>query len=208
MQRPSPANREPSAGDGNRSRARPRYTIPLIPFLAILALAAFDELRVRLRLRTLQAAAPALMGILIAIGSYRGHLETHPLYLANVDTILHLQVAMAEWVRDRLPAGARIATHDVGAITYFGNRYCIDTVGLTSADVVGFLLRWRREHGAIDFDAALSAYLRRAGADYAIFFPEWYPRLTQELWLRKMYQLDYANTTGGGNSLVLYALAP
>ena len=37
-----------------------------------------------------------------------------------------------------------------------------------------------------------------------MLFPEWYPDMTREPWLRKIYEIDYPSNTGGGSALVAY----
>jgi hypothetical protein len=113
-------------------------------------------------------------------------------------------VRAGRWVASHLPRSVRIAANDVGAITYYGNRYCIDTVGLVSADAITHFLKWKQEHGSIFVEEALPSYLRMARPDYCILFPQWYPNLTQAPWLRAVGEFDYPNTTGGGDRLVVY----
>jgi len=42
------------------------------------------------------------------------------------------QVALGRWVKEHLPADARIGVNDTGAIAYFGDRKTFDVVGLTT----------------------------------------------------------------------------
>jgi len=180
-----------------------RYTIPLIPSLALVSMEPIAWARARLRGVTARRVTPALAGLAVAAGAARGLGDYQPIYLSNVDNILGMQVRMGRWVARNLPRGARAATNDVGAITYYGGRYCIDTVGLVTSDLITHLLAWWKRHGSVFPEETLPSYFRKARPDYCILFPDWYPNLTRVPWLRYVGEFDYRNTTGGGNRLVV-----
>jgi hypothetical protein len=181
-----------------------RYTIPLIPVFALVSMEPLAWLLARLRGAMARRIAIGAAALVLAFGAFGSIGEYLPVYLSNADNILHMQVRMGRWVATHLPAGARVATNDVGAITYYGGRYCIDTVGLVSADAITHMLAWWRRHGSIHPEEALPSYFRAARPDYCILFPQWYPNLTQSSWLRAQAEIDYPNSTGGGDRLVVY----
>jgi hypothetical protein len=181
-----------------------RYTIPLMPCIALLAMAPLQALRNRLPSGFARSGLGAIAGTLVAVAAVMGQLRFQPVHLAYVDNILSMQVKMGRWVAAQLPREARIATNDVGAITYFGKRYCIDTVGLVTTEFLTHRLEWIKRHGKADPDRELASFLERARPDYCILFPSWYPTLTQQPWLRKIHQINYPNITGGGDELVAY----
>ena len=181
-----------------------RYTIPLMPLVAILAMAPLEWLLARLRSANARALLPAVTWVLLAIPALHGQLAYEQLYAANVDNILKVQVTMADWVTGHVPPERKVALNDVGAITYYGGRYCVDLAGLVSSDVSKRLVEAARRGGRPAIDAAMRAYLLEKRPQYLILFPEWYPQLVQEPWLRKRYEIDCESSTGGGNSMVAY----
>jgi len=181
-----------------------RYTIPLMPALSLIAIAPLEAAGQHLRGIFSRHVVAGAAGLLIALAAASSQPKFRGVYLANIDNILRMQVSMGQWVASHLPRNARVATNDVGAITYYGGRYCIDTVGLVSSDFITHELAWRKAHGSIVFEDAIPSYWARAKPDYCILFPSWYPRLTQQPWLVKIDEIDYPNNTGGGNELVVY----
>ncbi|TMB93557.1 MAG: hypothetical protein E6J42_12685 [Chloroflexi bacterium] len=177
-----------------------------MPALALVAMAPLEVLvqRIRGASRYLTVGVAALLVVVAAVTSQP---KFRDVYLANIDNILRMQVTMGQWVASHLSRNARIATNDVGAITYYGGRYCFDTVGLVSSDFITHELAWRKTHGALVFEEALPSYWARVKPDYCILFPTWYPRLTRQPWLVKIHEVDYPNNTGGGNELVVYRVA-
>ncbi len=181
-----------------------RYSIPLIPFQFLLAMGAAEWIVTRLRGASARAVAGASLALALLPGGLRGFVLAHDIYLADVDTILSLQVETGDWVRAHLPSGARVATNDVGAITYLGGRYCIDTEGLISSRLVELHLRSRRVQPAPGREEVILEFLAEARPDYCIFFPEWYPAISSRPWLREVHRSEHHNTTGGGDHLVVY----
>jgi len=181
-----------------------RYSIPLIPALALVSMEPLAWLLERLRGAVARRVTLAAVGLAVVIGAAKSLGDYQPIYLSNVDNIVRMQVRMGRWVARHVPLGARIATNDVGAITYYGGRYCIDTVGLVSSGLVTHLLSWWKQHGSVNAELALPSYFRQSRPDYCILFPAWYPNLTRAPWLRYVGEFDYPNTTGGGDQLVVY----
>ena len=184
-----------------------RYTIPLVPFLALLSMAPLSWATQWLRAPAYRAAAVMAVVVLVGLGAWRSSHDYEPIYLANCDNIVHQQVAMGRWVAKNLPAGARVATNDVGAITWFGGHYCIDVVGLVSSDFITHMQAWWKRYHTAFAEEALPSFLRATQPDYCILFPAWYPNLTKEPWLTPVGQFQYPNNTGGGSELVVYRVS-
>ena len=89
-----------------------RYTIPLIPFLALLSMAPLAWLFEAIRVPLARAIAVGVAVVAISFGAWRSVSDYGPLYLANCDNIVRQQVAAARWVAQNLPKDARIATND------------------------------------------------------------------------------------------------
>jgi hypothetical protein len=184
-----------------------RYTIPLVPMLALISMAPVEWLLARIRAHAGRVVVTGAVALACALSAARGQSQLQPVYLAQVDNILRMQVAMGEWVARHLPPRARVATNDVGAITWYGGRYCIDTVGLVNSDLIGLDLADRRRTGHTDLEASLTSYLERRPPDFCILFPDWYPHLSRASWLTPIYEIRYPNVTGGGDRLVVYEVA-
>ena len=181
-----------------------RYTMPLIPFLSLMSVAAFGWAHARVRGPKTRHAALIAAAVAVAASAAWSQVRYTPVYLANVDNILHMQVQMGRWVKTHTAADARIATNDVGAITYLGGRYCVDTVGLVSADRITHALEQRRLNVDIHPDLVLASYLRAKRVDYVIVFPSWYPDLIRLPWLSRVGRIRYPNSTGGDDELAIY----
>jgi hypothetical protein len=79
-------------------------------------------------------------------------------------------VGTARWVRQNIPADARLAAHDIGALGYYVQNPLVDMAGLLTPDVVPF----------IRDEARLAQYLDSKSVDYLITFPSFYPQLTSQ----------------------------
>lgn len=181
-----------------------RYSMPLIPFQAMLSMAPIEWLQGRIRRPAGRSLVAVSAAVLFLLSAARSQSQLQPIYLAQVENILRMQVTMGEWVADHLPPGARVATNDVGAITWYGGRYCIDTIGLVNSELIGLQLEDKRRFVRVDLEASVTAYLTRNPPDFCILFPAWYPHLTRAAWLRPIYDIRFPNVTGGGDQLVAY----
>ena len=181
-----------------------RYTIPLIPFFALLAMAAVAAALERLRRSSIQTIAVGAVFLLIVGGAAWRQNDFRQIYRANVGNLLNMHVAMADWIDTQLPKDARVAANDIGAITYYGGRYCIDTMGLVSSDLITRQLRAREANRSIDPEGMVASYLADTRPHYAVLFPSWYPRLTRQPWLEARHPIRYTNTTGGGDLMIAY----
>ena len=92
-------------------------------------------------------------------------------YANDVGLIETEMVRTAVWAATRLPPGALVAAHDIGALGYFDSHEVVDLAGLVSPEVIPFL----RD------EPELRAHLDRTGTDYLIAFPSLYPELTAGL---------------------------
>lgn len=90
-------------------------------------------------------------------------------YAWNVRNIEMTQVRIGRWLAEETPPDAVVATNDIGAIGFFGDRRVIDMVGLVTPEVLDRLRRTR------DREAALLGYFREDRPDYLVMFDDWYP---------------------------------
>jgi hypothetical protein len=123
-------------------------------------------------------------------------------YGREVANIEQMQVALGKWIDEELPKDAVLAVNDVGAIAYFSGRKVLDTVGLISPEVLTHIeARSRRDEGVLE-------YLTGERPDYAVLFPEWYPRLVADEHLfEPIHRVVLSdNIIAGGDEMVVYRL--
>ncbi len=117
-----------------------------------------------------------------------------------VENINAAHVGIGRWVAENTQPDDIIATHDVGAIGYFGNRRVIDIVGLVTPEIIPHLKQpdQSRDENILD-------YLRESEPDYLIVFPLQYPELiTNDDVLDVIYQQTHTSeyTYVGGRFIV------
>jgi len=144
-----------------------RYQQPFLPLFILFAALGVQRLGaiVGERGRNLGLGLHAFYG-LWGLGSVLFFLVA---YGENCADIRHQQMAMARFIGGNLPAEARIAINDAGAIKYLGNRHTVDLVGLTSP---GLARAWR--HGSGSLYEHLEAMPPEQRPDYFAIFPNWF----------------------------------
>jgi hypothetical protein len=147
--------------------------IPLILIFGVVGLHAFARLLARLQpafQRSIYVGAVLVFiaaDIVVLAVQYPGQVDH---YTTSVKNINRMQVALGQWVNENTPPDAVIATNDIGAIAFFGDREIVDTIGLIDPEVV------RRKHRP-DATEAMLDYLRQRGVTHALLFPTWHPDL-------------------------------
>lgn len=172
-----------------------RYVMPVIPVVIALGAGGLAELlrprSPRPAVRVFSRAWVAAAGLLSLIFWGWGAV----LYGRDVGIIETEMVAAARWINTHTPDRAVIAAHDIGALGYFGGRPVLDLAGLAAPDVIPF----------IRDEAQLGVWLTRAGADYLLTFPGWYPELVRPLADQVVYRsAGLLSPAAGGENLVLY----
>lgn len=114
----------------------------------------------------------------------------------NANDILWVEsemVATAKWVNQNLPADAKLAVHDIGALGFYVPNPLVDMAGLINPEVVPF----------IRDEARLAHYLDSKSVDYLITFPSFYPQL---IWKRQLvFQAGTGSQSGElGESIGVY----
>jgi hypothetical protein len=78
------------------------------------------------------------------------------------------QVSLGQWAAEELPADARIAVNDAGALTFFSQRRTFDVIGLTTAD--------EGRHWVAGPGSCFEHYERLAPSErptHFVVYPEW-----------------------------------
>jgi hypothetical protein len=165
-----------------------RYSMHLLPLALVLLAVALGAGPGR-RMVVGAWLALALMPLSSAAGRYAWAVQ-------NINT---MHVHLGHWVDTHLPADARLALNDVGAIAYISRREVLDLVGLVTPEVIPY-----RRQG----DDGVLRYLVQACPDYVIVFPAWFPRLTaQRALLEPLYAVRLErNLVAGGAEMVVYRL--
>ncbi len=104
----------------------------------------------------------AVTGIFFFLGAVTFKTDT-----AIIETEM---VYTAKWVRSHIPAGSRVAAHDIGAMGYFSGHEIIDLAGLVNPEIIPI----------IRDEASIERYLDKQKVDFFVTFPGWYPLLTAE----------------------------
>lgn len=108
---------------------RHRYQMRYFPLMLLLAVALWDRMN-----RAGAWRRRAAMGMAAAYGAASVFLLPFWMdtYARDTAAILQQHVAVAETIRDTLPADAVIGVHDLGAIVYLSERRCVDLIGLVT----------------------------------------------------------------------------
>ncbi len=141
-----------------------RHFIPVLPPLLLAAGEGVHSLgRISRRVALGVGAAFLLIGLVVGIS----------FYLGSCRTIVETQESMGRWIAANLPAGAAVATHDIGAIGYFGRHPLVDTMALITPELTEVVAR--------EDQAGLALYLRRHNVYYMASFDRLYPEVKKAL---------------------------
>jgi hypothetical protein len=163
-----------------------RYVLPMQAFLvatiAIGAVVLFGWAWNRRRSASAPACAIAVAAVaLVALARLPSSLaERAHLYSWNCQNIEELNVAMAMWLRDNVPAGEAILVSDAGAARYFAQHRILDVAGLNN-------------HGWLHREPRAVAELSQAR--YASLFPSSVPELTRSPAWRPIHRASTLHLT-------------
>jgi hypothetical protein len=168
-----------------------RYVIPMMPVFFLLSLAGimeFDQNRSSRFRRIVPLFWRLVTGVVLAVFWVRGALA----YAQDVALIQTEMVTTAKWVAVNIPQNALIATHDIGAMGFYGGHNLLDLAGLVSPEVIPFMRDETR----------LANYLNERGVSFLVTFPDWYPQLTSSLIPLYSTHAPYAPALGELNMAV------
>ena len=171
-----------------------RYQVPFVPMAMTLAISGLSFVqhgwlqfpRLVPRLATAFLLVWSVLSIPPFVHSYR----------SAVRTIARQQLAVADWVREHLPADARVGVHDAGSLRYVSDRPTYDLIGLTTPDAA---IAWRHAAGSV-FELMEHSPLR---PDYFAIYPDVFsiPYLAStDLFAEELFRVevpDYAVASAG-----------
>jgi hypothetical protein len=199
-----------------------RYTAPLIP--VVMAFGAFGIQQVSEWFTRRQSHEPVRLlgkkrlgsGLGLALGIEGVLLALiptlwfwAPYYGQSVMDIESMHMRIGKWLAEHSLPGQLVALNDVGVIGSMADREVIDLMGLTSPEVIQLVAG--KSPGV--WDEGLADYLSLRQPDYLVVFPNWFPRLVNELPLEPVYEVSLTErriagidnlTVAGGGKMVVY----
>lgn len=160
-----------------------RHFVPVLPALVLACGEALGGLpALGRRALLVLGGCLLLIGLVVGVSFYRPACQA----------ILDSQVAMGRWIAAHVPAEATVATHDIGAIGYFGRHRLVDTLALITPDLTPIV-------GAHD-TAGLWAFLREHRVQYLATLDGQYEEIQHEPGVREVVR--------EGRMVLLYASFP
>ena len=104
--------------------------------------------------------------MIVLIYSIQNYNENKTNYAEQCKYITDRQVASALWIKNNSHEGDIIATHDIGAIGYYGNRKMIDVAGLITPELIDKI------HDN-DYSVYLTELFKKNNVKYLVFMREW-----------------------------------
>lgn len=169
-----------------------RYIMPVIPSYCLVGFAGtvvLTEYRITSAWRRiLRRSWVVLIGVVLLSFWFLGGRA----YGLDVAVIESEMVDVAQWVSRNTDEDALIATHDIGAMGYFGGRNLLDLAGLISPEIIPI----------IRDEPSLLAHLDSEEADYLVTFPGWYKQLVEDRILIYDTNGEFSPAMGGENMRV------
>ena len=147
-----------------------RYLIPIIPSYIILCVFGIKEILQFFGSKIKSSVPVVFLGagyfaavVIISIVFLK---DNSGMYTFACNYFNERHVTVGKWIAKNTPENAVIATHDIGAIEFYGNRKIIDMVGLVSPEIID-----KMHTGFIGY---LNKYLTEKKADYLIILKNWF----------------------------------
>ena len=139
-----------------------RYQHIFLPAIAVFGAAGLVSLVRSVHFRTAEIVSAALIGVVFLGAVYFQYNGFRERYKHDVELNETRQVGIALYLRDVVPEGEAVATHDIGVIGYYSEREVIDLVGLIDPDAVDY-----------HKDRRLKEYIAELRPSYIVAFPSW-----------------------------------
>jgi len=150
-----------------------RYMMPVIPFYILIAIAGVKTVTdfVYVKISKNKSALANFIFIIyfvLAAGFfiyYNFQNKVEFTYYCKYQN--ERQVAAGKWLSQNAPDSAIVATHDIGAIAFYGERKIIDMVGLVTPELISHIKD-------ADYSDYLNKYLSKHKVDYIVTLKNWF----------------------------------
>jgi tetratricopeptide (TPR) repeat protein len=147
--------------------------MPVIPFYILIAIAGVNFVSdfILLKISKSKIALPNFVFIIYSIAavalfiSYNSNSKDDFTFMSKYSNDRH--VAAGKWLKQNTPESAKIATHDIGAIAFYGERKIIDMAGLVTPDLIAHIQDK-------DYAAYMNDYLSKQKVDYIVTLRNWF----------------------------------
>jgi|CZKP01.1.fsa_nt_gi tetratricopeptide (TPR) repeat protein len=147
-----------------------RYLMPIIPCYIILAVYGVRVVSEYISTK-FRSATP---GNFLLVGYFAASViliiinwnNISDLYTYSCKYYNDRHVAAGKWINKNTPPDAIVATHDIGAIEFYGKRKLVDMVGLVSPEIID-----KMKAGFIGY---LNNYLIEKKTDYVVTLKNWF----------------------------------
>ncbi|MEO6696055.1 MAG: hypothetical protein ABIY50_03935 [Ignavibacteria bacterium] len=148
-----------------------RYMMPIIPFFILVATIGFRDLaRIINKYSSNLLFSKSIFYIFVGIVFFMGikdYDENREGYSIHCKYIYDRQVEAALWINENTNENDVIATHDVGAIGYYGNRKIVDVAGLVTPELINKI-------NDRDYVNYMVDYMKSKGVTHLAFLREWF----------------------------------
>jgi hypothetical protein len=175
-----------------------RYYMAFTPLCALLAVVGVDTLAGGLRgpLQAPLRRTLALALVLVGLGSIPHWAKE---YAHNCRDLADQHLKMAAWIDGNLPADARLAINDAGAIAYLGKRRVIDLLGLTT-NAMRPVGHWREE-------GHMWEVMERMRPTHLVVYPSFFDDLHRLPVMRKIHSINLGrDSLLGDREKIVYAI--
>ena len=182
-----------------------RYIAPYFPLFVIGILGGIDGLAFLIRYGRPQISHAAMFWTGAAYFLVFGLMSSAYFCVAygmSARDIRFQHIAVANYIRENVPAEADVFTHDVGALAYYGGRRIVDLEGLVTRDA------WRYGQEGV---GAVAEFVRRQGkyGDYFAGYFHVYPLDDSGVLEPTAYSARLLTTTmAGGHEMSVARFAP
>jgi hypothetical protein len=178
-----------------------RYQLILLPIFCYAMLALLRQWRGSMLFRGLLAACV----VYVAIGLPGRWADLEGGRQRTLDAL----VPVAAWMREHLPADARILIHDAGYVAFATPFSLVDAVGLKTRESIAEHRRWTLPSGGQDLGIALDHIVRRFDTGYAVLLDDggFWSRMATAL-RRQGYALTVLRKPAGIPGYYVYRLEP
>ncbi len=153
-----------------------RYLMPAIPFIILASGLGFRDISKLvggyLKSRKIAISAMIIISGIIFIFSYINYFDNKNNYAEQCVYIHDRHIVSANWINENTNPDDIIATHDVGAIGFYGGRKIVDVAGLITPELISKI-------NDRNYSVIMTDFLKKSGAKYLAFQREWYRVVNQ-----------------------------